>query len=301
MSSQGLKQKKQLCGFLLLDKLKGVVSFDVVRRLRRILQVRRIGYAGTLDPLASGLMIVAVGEATKILHHLEKMDKTYDVTIRFGATSQTYDAEGPITIYDLPRIFLRADLEKVLHENFTGEQMQAPPSFSAVKVDGVRSYKKARRGEEVRVAARKVFFHDIKIKNFQYPDLQCFVACGSGTYIRSFAHDLGQKLHCGAYVQDLRRIKIGEHSIADAVPLEKISAENFQEFLLPPHEFLKTWRKIILNSAQFQKLAQGGFLQNDFKLESELALAIFENKTVGLLESCMSGAAIKFAKKFNLS
>lgn len=285
-------------GFLLIDKPHGAVSFDVVRRLRKILKVRRMGYAGTLDPLASGLMLVAVGEATKILNALEGMDKVYDVKIRFGAVSETYDAEGPIEEFPNARAPSSADLGKVLQSDFNGEQKQIPPRYSAVKIDGKRAYDLVRKGHEVTMPTKKIIFHNVSVRSFEYPVLDCTVHCGSGTYIRSFAHDLGQKLDCGGYVEELRRTKIGKHSIEDAVPLDKLTSQNSQDFLQSPQEFLSDWQQCELSHEEDVFLGRGGFLKNRWNLKLNLALAMNEGMNVGLLEPCEGGASVKFAKKF---
>jgi tRNA pseudouridine55 synthase len=287
-------------GFLLVDKPRETASFDVVRILRRILRMKRIGYAGTLDPLATGLMIVAAGEATKLLHDLEQTHKMYEVEIRLGAVSETFDAEGPVHPFDDPKIPQRSQIEEVLHRDFFGERMQIPPRYSAVKIGGKHAYELVRKGKDVQLQAKKVVFYDIRILDFNYPVLRCAVHCSSGTYIRSLAHDLGQKLGCGGYVANLRRTKIGSFGIEDAIPLGEITADNFAEFLLSPEKFLSDWPQCKLSLPEYEFLGQGGFLPNGKNIGDGPCLAIFQERTVGLLELCEGGKSIKFAKKFNL-
>ncbi len=220
-------------GFLLIDKPKGITSFFMVKVFRKLFDMKKIGYAGTLDPLASGLMIFAFGKATKSLHDLEGLDKTYDATISFGAVSATYDSEGPIYPHGKPQIFDRPKLEEVLKKHFRGQQIQKPPIYSAQKIKGEHAYSLARRGQIPDVKSKTVTFFRVDIQHFSYPALECSVHCGSGTYIRSFAHDLGQILQCGAYVEALRRTKIGSFSIENAVPFEKITALTCRNFLVP--------------------------------------------------------------------
>ena len=285
-------------GFLLVDKPKDVTSFFVVTTLRKILGIRRIGFAGTLDPLATGLMIVAVGEATKLLNALEQMDKVYDVTVRFGAVSDTCDAEGPLHDYPNPAHPTRARIESAVEEHFSGERQQIPPRYSAVKIKGQRAYALARKGQHVELPSKKVFFHDVKIKSFSWPDLHATLHCGSGTYIRSFAHDLGQLLKCGGYVQELRRTKIASFPVKNAVPLAEITALNCRKILLKPEEFLKDWQQCLLDEDEYRQLCHGAFIANKGGLRPGPILGIYKGETVGLLET-VNKDQLKFAKKFN--
>lgn len=287
-------------GFLLVDKPKEVTSFYIVKSLRKVLNMKRIGYAGTLDPLATGLMIVAVGEATKLLYALEQTDKVYKVKIRLGATSETYDAEGPLHPFEKFQIPSREDVGKIIADHFSGERTQIPPRYSAVKIAGKHAYDLVRKGKEVNIPAKKVIFHDIRILSYEYPVLECSVSCSPGTYIRSFAHDLGQLLGCGGYVEELRRVSIGRHSVEDAVELHKITPENFSKYVKSPESFLVDWQRCEVTSPELQLLQNGGFLENRWKVSGFPALALNEGKTYGLLESCEGGKSVKFAKKFNL-
>ena len=287
-------------GFLLIDKPKGANSFQVVRSLRRVCNLRRVGYSGTLDPLASGLMITAIGEATKLLAGLEKLDKVYEVSIQFGATSATYDAEGPITVHQVEKKPSKSEIQKVLKAKFLGEQWQMPPVYSAIKIGGKRAYNLARKGLTVDLKKRKVQFFSIKIKRYRWPQLVCTVHCSSGTYIRSFAHDLGQTLGCGAYVEDLCRLKVDSYSIKNAVLLDKITAQNVRRFLLSPQKFFKTAKQVILNESEYKILANGGFISNHKKCKTGQLLAIYKNECVGLLETYDNAKKLKFLKKFNI-
>lgn len=288
------------CGFLLLDKSKGVTSFYLVRALRKIFGMKRIGYAGTLDPLATGLMIVAVGEATKLLHALEQTDKVYDVKVQMGATSETYDAEGPVHPLANPKIPKKSDVEKILLREFTGARMQIPPRYSAVKIGGKHAYDLVRRGKEVEIPAKKVHFFDVAIHSYDYPVLECSVHCSPGTYIRTFAHDLGEKLGCGAYVAELRRTSIGKHLVGDAIGLDVLTRENAPGFLRTPGEFLTDWQHIDVTDEECRLLRSGGFAQNRWSMKSGPALALYEGETIGLLELCEEGRSVKFLRRFNL-
>ena len=199
---------------LLIDKPSGITSFDVIRRLRNKLGVRKMGHAGTLDPLATGLLIIAVGFATKEISKYMNLPKEYEVLMEFGKTSTTYDADGEIS-QGVLRDVGRDEFEKVL-ENFIGEISQMPPIFSAKKIKGVRAYDLARQGKEVKLEPRMVKIDKIKILEWDWPFVKLRVNCGKGTYIRSLAHDIGEKLGCGGYVKELRRTAIGEFRVENA-------------------------------------------------------------------------------------
>lgn len=291
-------------GFLFIDKPQGISSFDVVRKLRRICQVRRMGFVGTLDPLATGLMIVAIGETTKMLHFLEGLDKKYDVTIHLGATADTYDAVGTITPYDQPHKPSEEAIQQILTTQFIGEQQQQPPIFSAIHVNGERAYDLARKGEKVELKTRTVHFYDVKLVSYEWPFLQLTVHCSSGTYIRSLAHDLGQILKCGGYVETLRRTEISGFSVKKAVTLEKLTPENAQDFLLPPEAIFPDWQRINLESQQYELLAQGGFLPYETAaFNGQPLLGFYEGRCVGIVEWVDSSSPhrLKFLKKFILS
>lgn len=200
---------------LLIDKPKGITSFDVIRRLRRKLGVRKMGHAGTLDPLATGLLIIAVGKATKELSRYMGLPKKYEVLIEFGKVSTTYDADGKLTEMPMENV-ARNEFENAL-KNFIGEINQIPPAFSAIHVNGQRAHDLARKGIKVEMAPRKVQIHGIKILDFSWPLISLEVSCGKGTYIRSLAHDIGQMLGCGGYVKELRRTAIGDFQVEDAM------------------------------------------------------------------------------------
>jgi len=218
-------------GFVLIDKAKGVSSFFVVRVLRRIFGVRRVGHGGTLDPLATGLLVVGVGKATKSLNQFLGCDKEYKVTGHFGFVSETYDEEGPVS-ESLPagekkklEALFEDDCQKikdVIKEKFIGEILQMPPKFSALKVGGQRAYDLARKGLEVKLEPRKIFVQEFKIMKIEYPKISFRIKCGSGTYIRSLIHDLGQVLGVGAYVERLRRTKIGDLDVENAMKIEDV-------------------------------------------------------------------------------
>ncbi len=213
----------ELSELLLIDKPAGMTSHDVVDEVRRAYKIRQVGHAGTLDPFATGLLIVAVGKMTKELQKFVGLDKTYIATARLGATSDTYDLKGQIIIKNAQLAVSEEEIRKVLM-SFEGGYLQKAPAFSAKKVKGQKLYEMARRGEDVEALrpSKQVDIRNIKISSYQWPEVTFEVTCSSGTYIRSLAHDLGEKLGCGAYLTALRRTRIGSYKIEDAKKLEEL-------------------------------------------------------------------------------
>ncbi|MFN2134473.1 MAG: tRNA pseudouridine(55) synthase TruB [Candidatus Promineifilaceae bacterium] len=216
-------------GLLLIDKPIGPTSFDVIARLRRLSDIRRIGHAGTLDPLASGLLLVCVGRATRLLEYLSDQSKRYEATLTLGRRTDTFDAEG-VVLGEKPIDVSLPEIERTL-ERFRGPIVQRAPAYSAVKRDGVPLYKLARQGVDVERPTRDVIIHDLELRAWERPELHLTVFCSSGTYIRSLADDIGHELGCGAYLSGLRRTAIGSFSIADALRLEELDSDNWQEYL----------------------------------------------------------------------
>lgn len=198
-----------------VDKPKGWTSFDAIRRLRRILGVRKVGHAGTLDPMATGLLILLVGRATKLMNRFMNLDKVYEGTIRLGETTASFDAETPVEARQDWSGVSEEDLEHA-RQQFLGEIEQRTPSYSAVKVGGERLYKKARRGEAVEAPPRHVRIDDFSLTGRAGQDVSFEVKCSKGTYIRSLAHEFGQALGVGAHLVALRRTAIGPFTVQEA-------------------------------------------------------------------------------------
>lgn len=218
-------------GFILIDKPLGLSSHGVVNRLRRLSGIKKIGHAGTLDPQASGLMILAVArEATKNISKFVKMDKEYEAEIHLGITTDTYDQEGQVLSEYKGGEISREKIISAL-QSFLGEQEQLPPMYSAKKVKGQRLYDLARKGKEIDRPKSHIIIHDLEIMDYEWPILKLRVACSSGTYIRSLAADLGSFLGIGAYLSGLRRTRIGGFAIDQAVKLDKIEADDWQTYL----------------------------------------------------------------------
>lgn len=205
---------------ILIDKEKGMTSFDVVRRVKRITGIKKVGHGGTLDPLATGLLIVGVGKGTKLLNNFLKCDKEYEVEAKFGYVSDSYDADGRISEGNSLLKFTKKEVSDVIEKFFLGEIEQFPPKYSALKIGGKRACDIMRRGGDVVLASRKIKIYEFKIMSFKWPKVEFLIKCGSGTYVRSLIHDLGQKLGCGAYVTELRRTRVGDLLIKDAKKLD---------------------------------------------------------------------------------
>jgi tRNA pseudouridine55 synthase len=214
-----MNDMKELEGVLLIDKPTGLTSHDVVDRVRRKLKMKRIGHAGTLDPMATGLLIILVGKATKLSQYLMSLDKAYRGTITLGETTNTYDAEGEVMMTKpVPKIS-QTEVQEVLN-SFVGDQYQTPPMFSAVKINGQPLYKMARKGKEVEREPRFIRISRFDITRFELPEVDFSLDCSKGTYVRSLANDIGEKIGCGGYLSALRRSASDRFSIEEAVTLE---------------------------------------------------------------------------------
>ncbi len=209
-------------GVLLVDKPQKWTSFDVVKKVRGTLRVKKVGHAGTLDPLATGLLILCSGKMTKKIDAYQAQMKAYSGTMQLGAVTASYDADTPPeSEKDISGISTDAILGEAA--SFVGEIEQLPPMYSAVKVEGQRLYKLARKGKEIERKLRTVTVHRFTIDDVTLPAVDFTVECSKGTYVRTLAHDLGQRLQCGAYLTALRRTAIGEHQVSDAWTIDQIS------------------------------------------------------------------------------
>lgn len=216
-----LRPAKEMEGVLLVDKPAGMTSHDVVYRLRRKLAMQRIGHAGTLDPMATGLLVMLIGKATRISQYLISEDKVYEGEITLGITTNSQDAEGEVMETRPVPPLTAAQVGEAMN-GFLGDQYQTPPMFSAVKIDGVPLYKRARQGEEVEREPRFIRVTAFELQSFNSPKLAFRLACSKGTYVRTIAHDLGQKLGCGAHLSALRRTVSGKFALAQCTPLAEI-------------------------------------------------------------------------------
>jgi tRNA pseudouridine55 synthase len=219
------RQRTAADGLVIIDKPAGVTSHDVVARMRRVCGTRAVGHAGTLDPMATGVLVLGIERATKLLGHLTASTKCYDATVRLGIATNTEDAEGETTAVT-PAGHLTDDEILAAAQDLRGSLMQVPSAVSAIKVDGVRSYKRARAGESFQLPARPVTISSLEVnaihRNGDVIDVDISVACSAGTYIRALARDLGLALGVGAHLTALRRTAAGRFTLADAIPLPEV-------------------------------------------------------------------------------
>jgi tRNA pseudouridine55 synthase len=214
-------------GIFNVHKRTGMTSHDVVAQMRKLLQQKRIGHAGTLDPAASGVLPICAGQATRVAEYLSESGKAYQATLVFGYETDTYDAEGEVVgVYPVCDL-QRADIEAALL-HFRGQQMQTPPRYSAIKIQGQAAYKRARAGEDVVLAPRSIEITHLEIVDWQAPRLVLAVECSKGTYIRSLAHDLGQSLACGAHLAGLVRARSGPLCLDESLTLEELARASAQ-------------------------------------------------------------------------
>ncbi|HIE56760.1 MAG TPA: tRNA pseudouridine(55) synthase TruB [Anaerolineales bacterium] len=253
-------------GVLVIDKPVGMTSHDVVQIVRRGTGIRRAGHTGTLDPRASGVLVVLIGPAVRLSEYVSASDKRYQATLRLGTTTDTYDSEGRVTRSVDPRHITEEQFASLL-ENYTGEILQTPPPYSAIKVNGRPAYKRARKGEEVKLQPRKINVYSLDVLEWAPPEAVLDVHCSSGTYVRSLAHDLGNDLGTGAYLIGLRRTKNGRFTLRDAVPLRQIQnafiTGDWAQYLIPAAEALGDWPHITLTPDQVEAVRHGHRLPAD--------------------------------------
>lgn len=249
-----------MIGALIIDKPEGITSHDVVARIRRATRTRRVGHAGTLDPFATGVLVCCVGPATRLVQFLVGLDKEYEATVRLGYATDTQDCTGKQITPIHPSNELRVeDLHRVLDE-FTGAQLQTPPMFSAKKVGGERLYQAAREGRSVEREAVNITLYSIELLAGEGPvltdnvdatrDFRLRLRCSSGTYVRTVAHDIGEKLGVGAHLAKLRRTEVGHFSLANAITLdeaENLSIECLNDALISPSDMLSHLPKVVLD------------------------------------------------------
>ncbi|GAB5560539.1 MAG: hypothetical protein SynsKO_21860 [Synoicihabitans sp.] len=233
-----LGQRKEVEGVLLVDKPVDHTSHDVVARLRGKLKMKRIGHAGTLDPSATGLLVMLVGKATKMSQYLMSVEKEYTGTVKLGEVTNTQDADGEV-METRPVPELSEAQVKAALEGFKGDQYQTPPMYSAIKIDGVPLYKKARKGEEVEREPRFIRVMEFDLTRWESPEIDFLVRSSKGTYVRTLAHDLGSKLGCGGHLKSLRRTASGDLRVERSLPLEtllEMPLPELQNRLLPVHQ-----------------------------------------------------------------
>jgi tRNA pseudouridine55 synthase len=231
---------EELTGVLNCDKPAGWTSFDVIRKLRRALGMKKMGHTGSLDPIATGVLVICLGRATRLVDLLMAAEKEYRAWVRFGVATDTYDAEGEVSDEAEPPADLRTAIEEVL-PRFRGEIMQSPPPYSAAKVDGERLYKLARKGRPVHVPPRQVNVFGFDLVAVEGPRAEFLISCSKGTYVRALAHDMGRAIGCGAHLAGLVRTRNGVFTVEEALAVDRPPAELREEArskLVPPERSL---------------------------------------------------------------
>lgn len=271
-------------GLLNIHKSAGMTSRDVVNRVQRLVRPVKVGHAGTLDPLATGVLVVCLGQATRLIEYVQRMPKRYRGTFLLGRESDTEDVEGNVVELANPPRPTREEIEALL-PRFIGEIEQRPPVFSALKVAGRRAYDLARRGEPVELAPRKITVYGIRIVAYEYPNLQLDIECGSGTYVRSLGRDLAVTLGTNAVMSVLVRTAIGDFRLEDACRLEELTPDMLGQNLLPPARAVAMLPTISVTADEVTKLMQGKTIQNRFgATKPEIAVKDESGQLVAIVE-----------------
>ena len=262
-----------MIGFINLDKQPGETSRDAVNAVQRLVRPAKIGHCGTLDPLATGVLVVCVGPATRLTNLIQEAPKTYVGDFRLGVSSETEDIEGEIVpVIDAP-VITAAEIEAVLPE-FVGCIQQMPPKFSALKIDGKRAYDLARQGKEVKLKSRQIQVYAIQLTAFEYPNFQLKIECGTGTYVRSLGRDIGARVGSAAIMTALERTAIGSFSVARAINATELDADNISQHLLPVDYGLSGLERVVVNDAQARGLIDAQPLHLPTHAEFERVVAI---------------------------
>ncbi len=243
-------------GFLVLDKPRGWTSRQAVDRVIALTGTRRVGHTGTLDPIATGVLVLCVGKATRLTRFTQEWDKEYRALFRLGVSSPTHDADGPISEISNPPVPTAAELNRCLNE-FVGVIDQTPPAYSAVKIAGRRAYELARQGMVPHLRARRVVIHKLSVIRYEFPWLEIAVHCGPGTYIRAIARDLGAKLGCGAVMCSLVRLRVGPFDLQAALRPNELTSEIIALHLRSMREGLIQYSAITLDEAELAPLLRG--------------------------------------------
>lgn len=288
-------------GLILVDKPVGPSSHKVVSIVRKGTGVRKVGHAGTLDPRASGVLVLCLGSATRLSEYLSTASKHYEAVIRFGTSTETYDAEG-----DAIRITGAAPTEAEIHSvlpGFLGEIEQIPPPYSAIKVGGKKAYELARKGEEVELDPRKITIYQMDFVQYVPPDLTLSIECSAGTYIRSLAHDLGEELHTGAHLANLRRIKSGPFQLDECVSLLQLEQSfdrgDWSDYLRPAAEALPDLPIVKVEGSLLQDLLNGRRIPTEDPAEGMARAIGPDGDLVAILESAEEGSRWHPRKVFN--
>ncbi|HYT36025.1 MAG TPA: tRNA pseudouridine(55) synthase TruB [Ktedonobacteraceae bacterium] len=261
-------------GIFNINKPTAMTSHDVVAIIRKHLKQKRVGHAGTLDPLASGVLPICVGQATRVAEYLSESGKAYQADINFGTATDTYDAEGTITATASTADLTLNMIQETL-EQFRGPQMQNPPLYSAIKIQGQPAYKRARAGEVIVLERRPIVIHSLEILEWIPPRLTLAIECSKGTYIRSLAHDLGMQLGCCAYLEALVRTRSGPFTLSDSITLEQfadaVETNSIQHYSFPLDKALEQYPAMKLDVETAERIKHGNIFNNPVANNSGLA------------------------------
>lgn len=266
-----MRPPPDLHGILVVDKPRGWTSHDVVARVRRVAKQRQVGHAGTLDPMATGVLVLGLGQATRLLEYLLHASKSYEATVHLGVATDTFDADGAVTSEAPWRHVTREDVVRTLLR-FTGEIEQQPPVYSAIKQRGQPLHRLVRRGATVQVQPRRVTVQRLNLESFEPPELRLLIDCGSGTYVRSLAHDLGIALGSAAHLTALRRTRVGRFGIDEARGLDDVVAEDqaaFGTLLCALDRPVWDMRALILDPPHVEAVACGRRVRLDTIVQNE--------------------------------
>lgn len=284
-------------GFLTIYKPSGMTSFDVIRFVRSIENVK-MGHIGTLDPLAEGVLVIALGQATKLIEYMMDHTKRYVAEITLGKESTTYDAEGDLTAINDKKPSQKEVLAVI--NDFKGELKQIPPVFSALKIKGKPAYKRARAGEKITMKKRSIIIYEHELESYRYPVFRVSVTCSTGTYIRSLAHDMGARLGTGGYLSYLQRTAIDTFTMEQSCSLEQIKEQGVDAFLLPLIRGIEDMPQKTITTQEYEKLKNGVFVKGALPKNVAICAAIFNNDLVGIMEPAPIKNHIKFKKHINV-
>jgi tRNA pseudouridine55 synthase len=261
-------------GILNINKSTGMTSHDVVAKVRKLLKQKRVGHAGTLDPAASGVLPICVGQGTRVAEYLSESGKAYTANILFGVVTDTYDAEGAIVRTAETESLTLEQIQEAL-TGFLGPQMQMPPLYSAIKLQGQPAYKRMRAGEEITLEPRPITITQLDILAWQPPHLTLAIECSKGTYIRSLAYDLGEQLGCGAHLAGLIRTRSGPFMLSNSITLDQLAASaengNIEQYLHASDSVLQQYPAILLDDVTTKRVLHGNAFPYDIEATAKLA------------------------------
>lgn len=271
-------------GVLNIYKPQGITSFDVVRKIKKIAKVKKVGHTGTLDPMATGVLPICMGNGTKIVDYIMNENKIYKAELKLGVVTDSYDREGKVLSESEVNVTKQQVIECI--NSFLGEIEQVPPMYSALKVNGKRLYELARQGIEVERKKRRITIFSINILDINLPYVTFEVECSKGTYIRSLCYDIGEKLNTGATMWNLERIKTGAFNISNSINLEDLTEENLKQNLIPIDEALNKYDSVNIEERYLKLLLNGVNINNKYvlsKIKSDDILRVYvEDKFIGI-------------------